>query len=38
MLGKSSAEAKAELEKSGVKGEELKKILPHKVLAFFLHI
>jgi len=32
MKGKSSAEAKAELEKSGMSGAELQKILPHKVI------
>ncbi|OQR67852.1 glucose-6-phosphate isomerase-like [Tropilaelaps mercedesae] len=31
MKGKSSQEAKAELEASGINGEELAKILPHKV-------
>ncbi|TAF73173.1 MAG: glucose-6-phosphate isomerase [Bacteroidetes bacterium] len=31
MKGKTTAEAKAELEKSGVSGAELEKILPHKV-------
>lgn len=31
MKGKSKAEAKAELEKSGMSGAELDKILPHKV-------
>lgn len=31
MKGKTTAEAKAELEKSGVTGAELEKILPHKV-------
>jgi len=31
MKGKTSAEAKAELEKSGMSGEEVQKILPHKV-------
>ena len=34
MKGKSSAEAKAELEKSGMSGAELQKILPHKVIIF----
>ena len=33
MKGKSKAEAKAELEKSGMSGAELEKILPHKVTA-----
>lgn len=31
MAGKTESEAKAELEKSGVTGEKLAKILPHKV-------
>lgn len=31
MAGKSSEQAKAELEKSGVTGEKLQKLLPHKV-------
>lgn len=31
MAGKSEAQAKAELEKQGLKGEELEKILPHKI-------
>lgn len=31
MRGKSAEEAKIELEKAGLKGEELEKILPHKV-------
>ena len=31
MKGKSNAEAKAELEKSGMSGADLGKILPHKV-------
>lgn len=31
MTGKSSDQARAELEKQGLKGEELEKILPHKV-------
>lgn len=33
MKGKSEATAKAELEKSGVTGEKLQKLLPHKVFA-----
>ena len=33
MKGKSKDEAKAELEKSGMSGAELEKILPHKVTA-----
>ncbi len=35
MKGKSRDEAKAELEKSGLKGEELEHILPHKVTMMF---
>ena len=31
MKGKSTAEARAELEKSGMKPEDLEHILPHKV-------
>ena len=31
MLGKSSAEARAELEKSGMPAQQLEHILPHKV-------
>ena len=33
MKGKTSKEARAELEKSGKTGETLEKILPHKVLS-----
>jgi len=33
MKGKSKAEAKSELEKSGMSGPELEKILPHKVIS-----
>lgn len=31
MAGKTEAQAKAELEKSGLSGEKLEKLLPHKV-------
>lgn len=31
MMGKSTAQAKAELEKSGVTGDKLTQLLPHKV-------
>lgn len=31
MKGKTKAEARAELEKAGMKGEELEALLPHKV-------
>lgn len=34
MRGKSSDEAKGELQKSGMNEEQIKKILPHKVSAF----
>ena len=33
MKGKTSEEARAELEKSGKTGETLERILPHKVLS-----
>jgi hypothetical protein len=36
MLGKSKEVAKEELEKSGVQGAELEKILPHKVICIKL--
>jgi len=38
MKGKTSAEAKAELEKSGMSGDELEKILAHKVIIFSVHV
>ena len=38
MKGKSKDEAKAELEKSGMSGAELDKILPHKVEILHLGI
>ena len=38
MKGKSREEAKEELEKSGMSGAELEKILPHKVIGFIVSI
>ena len=38
MKGKTSEEARTELEKSGKTGETLEKILPHKVLSLPEHL